>query len=86
MCVGRGWGVWVVMWCVGVRCGWGVWGVCVLGCGSCGVCVCWGVCRVWGRQGDTVSLAPLYYPDTLVNLDTCLGLEFVKLISTIFLN
>ena len=37
------------------------------------------VCRgVWGVSGgglwgEKVSLAPLYYPDTLVNLDTCLG-------------
>ena len=35
------------------------------------------VCRgVWGVSGgglwgEKVSLAPLYYPDTLVNLDTC---------------
>ena len=25
-----------------------------------------------------VSLAPLYYPDTLVNLDTCLGGSYFK--------
>ena len=44
--------------------------------------VCWGVCRVcvgrvgrvWGPWGEKVSLAPLYYLDTLVNLDTCLGI------------
>ena len=39
------------------------------------------VCRgVWGVSGgglwgEKVSLAPLYYPDTLVNPDTCLGLD-----------
>ena len=51
--------------------------------GVCGVCVgrVWGVCRAcaaraWGvcvGQEVLVLLAPLYYPDTLVNLDTCLG-------------
>ena len=46
---------------------WGVvWGVCW---GVCGACV--GVC--WGFMGEKVSLAPLYYPDTFVNPDTCLG-------------
>ena len=50
------------VWCVwGVGCVWHVWGV-------------WG--RAWGvcvGQKVLVSLAPLYYPDTLVNPDTCLG-------------
>ena len=58
--------------------------VCVLG-----VCGCWGVCVVWvcwcvcgvcgvcgGFRGEKVSLAPLYYPDTLINPDTCLGVIF----------
>ena len=35
----------------------------------CGVCV--GVCG--GFRGEKVSLAPLYYPDTLVNLNTCIS-------------
>ena len=30
------------------------------------------VCGVWWSK---VSLAPLYYPDTLVNPDTCLGVR-----------
>ena len=42
-------------------------GVCV---GACVVCVCVGG-RGCGRK--CVSFAPLYYPDTLVNPDTCLG-------------
>ena len=59
-------------------CGWG----CGLGrVGRAGVwaCVCaglcWGVwgCGVWGLWREKVSLTPLYYPDTLVNPDTCLG-------------
>ena len=39
----------------------------------------WGV---WGREwgvrsvGERKYRSPLYYPDTLVNLDTCLGLEY----------
>ena len=49
-----------------------VWGRCVG--------VCWGasgcageVC--WGRDDARgLELAPLYYPDTLVNQDTCLGI------------
>ena len=32
----------------------------------------WGVGTV-GRDLEKVSLAPLYYPETLVNSDTCLG-------------
>ena len=67
-CVGRARGVRVVcvgrVWCVwGVGCVWHVWGV-------------WG--RAWGvcvGQKVLVSLAPLYYPDTLVNPDTCLGYD-----------
>ena len=59
-CVGR---------CVGVR-------GCNLG-GREGAWVCWAyVGRAWGvcvGQEKWVSLAPLYYPDTLVNPDTCLG-------------
>ena len=49
----------------------GVRGVCVWG--VCGACVgrVWGVCV---GQKLFVSLAPLYYPDTLVNPDTCLGI------------
>ena len=34
-------------------------------------CVCVGACVAWGRGRKYRS--PLYYPDTLVNLDTCLG-------------
>ena len=60
----------------------------VAGCGS--VCGAWGV---WGRVGcvwgvqyhptffdceAVTTLAPLYYPDTLVNPDTCLGDYFFK--------
>ena len=58
--------------CVGVcrgvsgRCWAGV------GCGDVGGCVGW---WCWGRAREKVSLAPLYFPDTLVNPDTCLGTE-----------
>ena len=45
----------------------------------------WGVrgVRAWGRgvgvrRKERVSLAPLYYPDTLVNPDTCLGSSSVQ--------
>ena len=77
-------------WCGGVlgRPALGVCGACV-GCvwGVCVVCV-WrvqGVCRAcagraWGvcvGQEVLVLLAPLYYPDTLVNPDTCLGTNLV---------
>ena len=62
-----------VLGCVGVRLGVGVWG------GESGRCVgevsgCVGeVC--WGRDDARgLELAPLYYPDTLVNQDTCLGI------------
>ena len=49
-------------------------------CGEWGVCsmfgACVGVCgRAWGvcvGQKVLVSLTPLYYPDTLVNPDTCI--------------
>ena len=52
-------------------------------CGECGVCVgrvwcvgcAWGVWSVWLLGKERLSLAPLYYPDTLVNPDTCLGLR-----------
>ena len=42
-------------------------GVCV---GACVWDVCWGVC--WGVRalGERKYHSPLYYPDTLVNLDT----------------
>ena len=45
---------------------WGVWGR------ELGV---WG--REWGVRsvGERKYRSPLYYPDTLVNLDTCLGNE-----------
>ena len=36
-----------------------------------GACWCVDVCV--RSRGEKVSLAPLYYPDTLVNPDTCLG-------------
>ena len=55
---------------------WGVWGVCGVCCAcvGCVVRVCVGECVGCGRvRGEKVSLAPLYYPDTLVNPDTCLG-------------
>ena len=55
----------------------------------CGVCGVFGACVVWvfggvwvwvlGRElgvqyvGDRKYRSPLYYPDTLVNPDTCLG-------------
>ena len=41
-----------------------------------GACVCGGCVR---SRGEKVSLAPLYYPDTLVNPDTCLGRNFQSL-------
>ena len=60
---------------------WGVCGSCVVGGGT---GACWGVCGafvgcVWGRGGcwgavvEREYRSPLYYPDTLVNPDTCLG-------------
>ena len=52
------------VWVLGRVC-WGMGGVCVGACVRC----------VWGR----VCGAPLYYPDTLVNLDTCLGSLFLVL-------
>ena len=67
VCVlGRVWGLGRV-WCVCVEAcvlghGWGVWVACVEACVGCWCC---------GRK--SVSFAPLYYPDTLVNPDTCLG-------------
>ena len=58
----------------------GVCGVCVGGgrvWGACGVCVVGGRGgRVGGGGGGVVERkyrSPLYYPDTLVNPDTCLG-------------
>ena len=53
-------------------------GKCAWGCEGAWVCEgAWGcVGRAWGvcvGQEKWVSLAPLYYPDTLVNPDTCLG-------------
>ena len=62
--------------CVGCACG--VRGVCV-GCAWVGCVGAWVGCvrRAWGVRGgvgvgrkERVSLAPLYYPDTLVNPDT----------------
>ena len=42
-----------------------------------GVCVEWGVCGVCESGvrslGERKYRSPLYYPDTLVNPDTCLG-------------
>ena len=80
MCVGRLRGVCGV--CVG-----GVCGMCVGG--ACGVCVLGGlgVCgggfgRVWRGRGSVREgkyRSPLYYPDTLVNPDTCLGTQIVLL-------
>ena len=52
--------------CVGcVGCVWGAWDVreTCMGCTWSG----------WVRACERVLLSPLYYPDTLVNLDTCLG-------------
>ena len=69
MCAGRVRGVCGA--CAG--CVWGVCGVCVERVqGVCRACAAraWGVCV---GQEVLVSLAPLYYPDTLVNPDTCLG-------------
>ena len=34
-----------------------------------------GLCGGVGGGEEKVSLAPLYYPDTLVNPDTCLGVN-----------
>ena len=48
----------------------GVRGVCMCGVG---VGVAWDVRGVGMGRKERVSLAPLYYPDTLVNPDTCLG-------------
>ena len=76
MYVRRGWvgvGVWA---CVG-GCGClGMSGVCVGAWG--GACVGFGACveacvGCWCCGRKSVSFAPLYYPDTLVNPDTCLG-------------
>ena len=54
--------------------------------GACGVvwyvCVCVGTCG--GFRAEKVSLATLYYPDTLVNPDTCLGDIFMKYIFQYF--
>ena len=44
--------------------------------GVCGACVGCVLGRVWRGGGAVVERkyrSPLYYPDTLVNLDTCLG-------------
>ena len=69
--------------CVCWACVLGVWGVCVV-CvrGVCGVCEGWAFvewgCDVWVRGVVAVEerkyRSPLYYPDTLVNPDTCLGI------------
>ena len=69
--VGRAWKCGT---CRGVR-------VCVLG-----VCVVYMVWGAWDVRGvyvcvwrkERVSLAPLYYPDALVNPDTCLGVTFCQ--------
>ena len=66
-----------------------------MSCGAC--LGCGGVRRLWGVRGvggsfgvrgvcvgckeRVVSLAPLYNPDTLVNLDTCLGKRFILEVS-----
>ena len=56
----------------------GVWGsVCGAGVGG---CVGW----CWSRGREKVLLAPLYYPDTLVNSDTCLGSNFDILCTFLF--
>ena len=43
-----------------------------------GVCVEWGVCGVCESGvrslGERKYRSPLYYPDTLVHSDTCLGM------------
>ena len=54
--------------------------------GVCWVCLGACVCGVCVRsRGEKVSLAPLYYPDTLVNPDTCLGsLKCFKLFLFLF--
>ena len=77
-----------------IRVGCGVWGVCVGVCGGygrvCGVCVggvlgrvgvCVGAC--WGVRafGERKYRSPLYYPDTLVHPDTCLGKLFIRYIT-----
>ena len=57
-----------------VRCVWGVYVVCA--CGAFVGCV---LGRVWRGGGAVVERkyrSPLYYPDTLVNLDTCLGVTY----------
>ena len=66
---GRAWRVFGRVWGVGACWGsvGGLWG-CV---GGCVRCLCVLGCGVRGEE--KVSLAPLYYPDTLVNPDTCLG-------------
>ena len=81
--------VWCVCWgmggvCVGACVGFGACVVCVeacvLGHGGCGgVCgiVCGACVGCWCCGRKSVSFAPLYYPDTLVNPDTCLG-EWTK--------
>ena len=43
--------------------------------GVSGRCVGKGMMLECGRRAGGRQLAPLYYPDTLVNLDTCLGVR-----------
>ena len=56
--------------------------------GACGGCVgghvrcVWGVSDVGvGAMGQRTYRSPLYYPDTLVNPDTCLGLYDMYVVS-----
>ena len=72
-CVWVCWGVLGVCW----ACGGSVWGVCVVCVFGRVVCVleCVLGCVLDLSRGEKVLLAPLYYPDTLVNPDTCLGIS-----------
>ena len=78
--------------CLG--CAWGVrvgrGGVCEM-CGVRGVCLCgvrvggaWDVRGVGAGRKERVSLARLYYPDTMVNPDTCLGYNIASEASNVY--
>ena len=78
-------GVWA---CVGRV--WGVFGACLCGVcwGACGACVlwgCWGVCGGGVFVVERKYRSPLYYPDTLVNPDTCLGFSVIFFFMIFFL-
>ena len=63
----------VLVRCVGEVCRWGCW------IGVLGRCVVDGMMLKCERRAGCRQLAPLYYPDTLVNPDTCLGKKYSKI-------